>query len=178
MPLRGNDRPGSPQGCPVASRHSARESGVWGANLQNVPLDHVPLAGSTPLKGRQAEFYKYQSGRRSTANSEASPIQHPRRTALSSPAEVAAQGRPRERSPEPLVLARFCLLLARAKSRRRVRGREAPGLSIRKQYRRPRRGRKEPRRQIKQKLRYPRLLLKEKESIMRKQLPPKEGLLT
>ncbi|MDE6933095.1 MAG: hypothetical protein K2P37_10470, partial [Oscillospiraceae bacterium] len=46
----------------VASRHSARGSGVWGANLQNVPLDRVPFAGSTPLKGRQAEFYKYQSG--------------------------------------------------------------------------------------------------------------------
>ena len=26
-----NDRPGSPQGCPVASRHSARGSGVFGA---------------------------------------------------------------------------------------------------------------------------------------------------
>ena len=57
-----NDRPGSPQGCPVASRHSARGSGREGANLQNAPLDRVPLAGSTPLKGRQAEFYKYQSG--------------------------------------------------------------------------------------------------------------------
>ena len=57
-----NDRPGSPQGCPVASRHSARGSGEEGANLQDVPLEQVPLAGSTPLKGRQAEFYKYQSG--------------------------------------------------------------------------------------------------------------------
>ena len=46
----------------VASRHSARRSGVWGANLQNVPLEQVPLAGSTPLKGRQPEFYKYQTG--------------------------------------------------------------------------------------------------------------------
>ena len=46
----------------VASRHSARRSGVWGANLQNVPLDRVPFAGSAPLKGRQADFYKYQSG--------------------------------------------------------------------------------------------------------------------
>ena len=98
-----------------------------GANLLAGSLELVPLAGSTPLKGRQAEFYKYQSGRRSTANSEASPIQHPRRTALSSPAEVAAQGRPRERSPEPLVLARFWLLLPRGKSNRRVRGRAAPG---------------------------------------------------
>ena len=26
------------------------------------PLEQVPLAGSTPLKGRQPEFYKYQSG--------------------------------------------------------------------------------------------------------------------
>ena len=59
----------------VASRHSARGSGGEGANRKNVPLDRVPLAGSTPLKGRQAEFYKYQSGRRSTANSEASPNQ-------------------------------------------------------------------------------------------------------
>ena len=33
-----------------------------GANLQDVPLEQVPLAGSIPLKGRQAEFYKYQSG--------------------------------------------------------------------------------------------------------------------
>ena len=39
-----NDRPGSPQGCPVASRHSARESGGEGANQKNVPLDQVPLA--------------------------------------------------------------------------------------------------------------------------------------
>ena len=43
------------------------------------------------MKGRQAEFYKYQSGRRRTANSEASPNQNPRRTALYSPAEVDAQ---------------------------------------------------------------------------------------
>ena len=91
LPLRGNDRPGSPQGCPVASRHSARRSGVLGTNLQNVPLEQVPLAGSTPLKGRQADFYKYQSGRRRTANSEASPNQKPRRTVLYSPAEVDAQ---------------------------------------------------------------------------------------
>ena len=74
----------------VASRHSARGSGGEGANQKNVPLDHVPLAGSLSLKGRQAEFYKYQSGRRRTTNSEASPNQKPRRTALSSPAEVAA----------------------------------------------------------------------------------------
>jgi len=33
-----------------------------GANLQNVPLDYVPFAGSLSLKGRQAEFYNYQSG--------------------------------------------------------------------------------------------------------------------
>ena len=92
-----NDRPGSPQGCPVASRHSARRSGGEGANQKNVSLEQVPLAGSLSLKGRQAEFYKYQSGRRRTANSEASPNQKPRRTALYSPAEVAAQGRPRER---------------------------------------------------------------------------------
>ena len=39
-----NDRPGSPQGCPVASRHSARGSGGEGANQKNVPLDQVPLA--------------------------------------------------------------------------------------------------------------------------------------
>ena len=91
LPLRGNDRPGSPQGCPVASRHSARGSGEEGANLQDVPLEQVPLAGSTPLKGRQAEFYKYQSGRRRTANSEASPNQASHRTALYSPAEVDAQ---------------------------------------------------------------------------------------
>ena len=32
------------------------------ANLKNVPLGRVPLAGSLSLKGRQAEFYKYQSG--------------------------------------------------------------------------------------------------------------------
>ena len=68
-----------------------------GAGLLADSLDRVPLAGSLSLKGRQAEFYKYQTGRRSTANSEASPNQHPRRTALHSPAEVAAQGRPRER---------------------------------------------------------------------------------
>ena len=115
-------------GCPVASRHSARGSGKEGANRKNVPLDRVPLAGSTPLKGRQADFYKYQSGRRRTTNSEASPNQEPRRTALYSPAEVdARKGRPRERSPEPLVLARFWLLLPRGKSNRRVRGRGAPG---------------------------------------------------
>ena len=101
------------------------------ANLQNVPLGRVPLAGSTPLKGRQAEFYKYQSGRRRTGNSEASPNQNPRHTALYSPAEVAAQGRPRERSPEPLVLARFWLLLPRGKSNRRVRGCVSPGVSRR-----------------------------------------------
>ncbi len=119
-------------GCPVASRHSARGSGVWGANLQNVSLDHVPLAGSLSLKGRQADFYKYQSGRRRTANSEASLTQNPRRTAPYSPAEVdARKGRPRERSPEPLVLARFCLLLPRGKSRSGVRGRTAHGLSRR-----------------------------------------------
>ena len=47
-----------------------------------------PLHRSTPLKGRQAEFYKRQSGRRRTANSEASPNQKPRRTVLYSPAEV------------------------------------------------------------------------------------------
>ncbi len=33
-----NDRPGSPQGCPVASRHSARGSGGEGANLQAGPV--------------------------------------------------------------------------------------------------------------------------------------------
>ena len=124
----------------VASRHSARGSGVWGANLQNVPLGRVPLAGSLSLKGRQPESYKYQTGRRRTANSEASPNQANCRTVLYSPAEVAAQGRPRERSPEPLVLARFCLLLARAKSRRRVRGREAPGVADRKRPVPPRSG--------------------------------------
>ena len=46
----------------VASRHSARGPGRESANLQNVPLDHVPLAGSLSLKGRQAGVYKYQSG--------------------------------------------------------------------------------------------------------------------
>ncbi len=81
----------------VASRHSARGSAREGANQKNVPLDQVPFAGSIPLKGRQPDSYKYQSGRRRTANSEASPIQESRRTALSSPAEAAAQGRPRER---------------------------------------------------------------------------------
>ena len=74
----------------VASRHSARRSGGEGANQKNVPLEQVPLAGSTPLKGRQADFYTYQSGRRSTANSEASPNQKSHRTALYSPAEVDA----------------------------------------------------------------------------------------
>ena len=59
--------------------------------MQDVPLDHVPLAGSTPLKGRQPDFYKYQSGRRRAGTSEASPNQNPRRTVLSSPAEVAAE---------------------------------------------------------------------------------------
>ena len=59
--------------------------------MQNVPLDHVPLAGSLSLKGRQAECYKYQSGRRRIANSEASPNQASHRTALYSPAEVDAQ---------------------------------------------------------------------------------------
>ena len=106
----------------VASRHSARGSGARGANQKNVPLDRVPLAGSTPLKGRQPDSYKRQSGRRRTANSEASPNQANYRTALYSPAEVAAQGRPRERSPEPLVLARFWLLLPRGKSNRRASG--------------------------------------------------------
>ena len=65
-----------------------------GANQNHVPLDRVPFAGSTPLKGRQAKYYKYQTGRRSPANSEASPPQAPRRTALYSLAEVAAQGGP------------------------------------------------------------------------------------
>ena len=37
-------------GCPVASRHSARGSGVWGANLQNAPLDRVPLAPQYPFE--------------------------------------------------------------------------------------------------------------------------------
>ena len=46
----------------VASRHSARGSGGEGANQKNVPLEQVPLAGSLSLKGRQPEFYKYQSG--------------------------------------------------------------------------------------------------------------------
>ena len=64
--------------------------------MKNVPLDRVPVAGSTPLKGRQAESYKYQTGKRRTANSEASPPQAPHRTALYSLAEVAAPGRPRE----------------------------------------------------------------------------------
>ena len=43
------------------------------------------------MEGRQADFYKYQSGRRRTANSEASPSQKSRRTARYSPAEVDAQ---------------------------------------------------------------------------------------
>ena len=46
----------------VASRYSARGSGVWGANLQVGSLERVPFAGSLSLKGRQPEFYKYQSG--------------------------------------------------------------------------------------------------------------------
>ncbi len=50
LPLRGNDRPGSPQGCPVASRHSARGSGGEGANQKNVPLEQVPLAPQYPFE--------------------------------------------------------------------------------------------------------------------------------
>ncbi len=61
------------------------------ANQNHVSLDRVPFAGSTPLKGRQAESYKYQTGRRSPSNSEASPPQAPHRTALYSLAEVAAE---------------------------------------------------------------------------------------
>ena len=112
----------------VASRHSARGSGGEGANRKNVPLDRVPLAGSTPLKGRQAEFYKYQSGRRSTANSEASPNQATAALPFTPPPRWTPKGRPRERSPEPLVLARFWLLLPRGKSNRRASGAaQAPG---------------------------------------------------
>ena len=64
----------------VASRHSARGSGGEGANQKNVPLDQVPLAGSTPLKGRQPDFCKYQSGRRRTGNSRGTATLHPRRS--------------------------------------------------------------------------------------------------
>ena len=83
------------------------------------------------MKRRQPEFYKYQSGRRRTAHSEASPNQAPRRTALCSSAEVAAPGRPRERCAVPMVLARFCLLLPRGKSNRRASGgAQPPGSQI------------------------------------------------
>ena len=34
----------------VASRHSARGSGVWGANQKNVSLDRVPLAPQYPFE--------------------------------------------------------------------------------------------------------------------------------
>ena len=116
---------------PRGTRHEGLVGRVLICRL--VPLEQVPLAGSTPLKGRQAEFYKYQSGRRRTANSEASPNQANRRTALYSPRRGwPPNRRPRERSPEPLVLARFWLLLPRGKSNRRVRGREAPGVAKRK----------------------------------------------
>ena len=121
----------------VASRHSARGSGGKGANQKNVPLDRVPLAGSLSLKGRQPEFYKYQSGRRRTANSEASPNQATTAQPFTPPPRWTPKGRPRERSPEPLVLARFWLLLPRGKSNRRVRGRAGPGLSKRTERRRP-----------------------------------------
>ena len=66
----------------VGGPYRVAEQTHRGANLRDVPLNHVPLAGSTPLKGRQADSYKYQSGRRSTANSEASPNQNPLRTVL------------------------------------------------------------------------------------------------
>ena len=33
----------------------------WGALGEDVPLEQIPLAGGTALKGRQPEFYKYQS---------------------------------------------------------------------------------------------------------------------
>jgi len=56
-----NDRPGSLRlpGC-----LAALGTRVWwgGANLLFGSLERVPLAGSTPLEGRQPEFYKYQSG--------------------------------------------------------------------------------------------------------------------
>ena len=93
-------------------------AGSPGCKLLAGSLEQVPLAGSLSLKGRQAKFYKYQSGRRRTANSEASPNQKPRRTALCSPVKGVQNH---------MVLARFCLLLPRGKSRRGVRGCVSPG---------------------------------------------------
>ena len=48
---------------PRGTRH---EGLVMVQTCKLVPLEHVPLAGSTPLKGRQPDPYKYQSGRRRT----------------------------------------------------------------------------------------------------------------
>ena len=58
---------------------------------------------SLSLKGRQPEFYKYQSGRRSTANSEASPNQKPRRTVLYSPPRWPPKGGPEKGILKPQV---------------------------------------------------------------------------
>ncbi len=99
-----------------------------GANLLAGSLELVPLAGSTPLKGRQAEFYKYQTGRRRTCRSRGTATLHLHRSPYSPvKGDMVPPGAPRQRSPEPLVLARFWLLLPRGKSNRRVRGRVAPG---------------------------------------------------
>ena len=45
---------------PRGTRHGGLAGRVQICRL--VPLEQVPLAGSTPLKGRQADSYKYQSG--------------------------------------------------------------------------------------------------------------------
>ena len=45
---------------PRGTRHEGLVGKVQICRL--VPLEQVPLAGSTPLKGRQADSYKYQSG--------------------------------------------------------------------------------------------------------------------
>ena len=123
----------------VASRHSARESGVLGANLKNVPLDRVPLAGSAPLKaGRRSST----SARAAEGELEIQRLRLPRNPAaqpFTPPPRRTPKGRPRERSPEPLVLARFWLLLPRGKSNRRVRGRAAPGVANRTALRAARR---------------------------------------
>jgi len=54
-----------------------------GASLLTGSLDHVPLAGSTPLEGRQPELYKCQSGWRRTRSSRGTATLHLHRSPYS-----------------------------------------------------------------------------------------------
>ena len=94
---------------------------IGAVQICRAAIRRIPATGSVPLRGRQAEFFKYQT-----------PRSEPRRKLLftghrsSSFAERVRRSPVKWRGSSPWGLAPFWLLFVRTKSTRGVRGRVGP----------------------------------------------------